>query len=81
MVSDSQLIMMSLVEVVAVTMLFIATPVIAVWVMIGLARVIDTIGDLPIDESETLAIHEGRGLLSGHDGVQSAAERSHSELA
>ena len=81
MVSDSPLIMMSLVEVVAVTMLFIATPVIAVWVMIGLARVIDTIGDLPIDESETLAIHEGRGPLNGCDGVQSAAERSHSELA
>jgi hypothetical protein len=65
--------MMSLVEVVAVTMLFIATPVIAVWVMIGLARVIETIGDLPIDESETLAIHEGRGAV---ERLRRRAERS-----
>ncbi len=72
---------MSLVEVVTVTMLFIATPVIAVWVMIGLVRVIQTIGDLPIGGERDSGYPEGRGLLSGYDGVQSAAERSQSELA
>jgi len=51
----------SLVEAVGAMMLFILTPVIAVRVMIGLARIIENIGELPMGESETLAIHQGSG--------------------
>jgi hypothetical protein len=42
--------MKSLVEAVAVILLFFLTPMIALSVLISLARVVETIGDLPIDE-------------------------------
>ena len=42
--------MKSLLEAVAIIMLFFLTPLIAVWVLVSLARVIENIGDLPIDE-------------------------------
>jgi hypothetical protein len=48
--------MNSLLEVVAITMLFFLTPMIAVWVLISLSRVIENFGDLPIDEHEALAV-------------------------
>jgi hypothetical protein len=47
--------MTSLLEAVANIMLFFLAPLIAVWVLISLARVIENIGDLPIDEREALA--------------------------
>jgi hypothetical protein len=48
--------MKSLVEAVAVILLFVLTPMIALSVLISLARVVENIGDLPIDEWETLAV-------------------------
>ena len=42
--------MKSLLEAAAIIMLFFLTPLIAVWVLVSLARVIENIGDLPIDE-------------------------------
>jgi hypothetical protein len=42
-------------EAVTILMLFFLTPVIVAWVLIGLARVIENIGDLPIDERGTPA--------------------------
>jgi hypothetical protein len=47
--------MKSLLEAVAVIVLFFLTPMTAVWVQISLARVIENIGDLQIDEREALA--------------------------
>jgi hypothetical protein len=47
--------MKSLLEAVAIIMLFFLTPLIAVWVLVSLARVIENIGDLPIDEREPQA--------------------------
>jgi hypothetical protein len=47
--------MKSLLEAVAIIMLFFLTPLIAVWVLVSLARVIENIGDLPIDEREPRA--------------------------
>jgi hypothetical protein len=44
--------MRSLLEAVAFIMLFFLTPMIAAWVLIGLSRVIENVGDLPIDEKE-----------------------------
>jgi hypothetical protein len=49
--------MKSLVEVVANIVLFIATPAIVLWVQISLARVIENIGELPIEESTTLTVY------------------------
>jgi hypothetical protein len=46
--------MKSLVEVVTTIFLFLLTPMIAAWVLISLACVVESIGDLPIDEKETL---------------------------
>jgi hypothetical protein len=48
--------MKSLVEAVAIILLFFLTPMIALSVLISLARVVENIGDLPIDEWETLAV-------------------------
>ncbi|HSZ02475.1 MAG TPA: hypothetical protein VK788_23460 [Terriglobales bacterium] len=48
--------MKSLVEVVTTIFLFLLTPMIAAWVLISLARVVENIGDLPIDEKETLSV-------------------------
>ncbi len=48
--------MKSLVEAVGIILLFVLTPVIVVWVLIGLAQVIENMGELPIDESETLPV-------------------------
>ena len=45
--------MNSLVEAVAILVLFIVTPVI---VLIGFTNVIGNLAELPIDESETLAV-------------------------
>jgi hypothetical protein len=56
--------MKSLVEAVAIILLFFLTPMIAVWVLISLARLIENIGDLPIDEKEALAVrHWAEGVL------------------
>jgi hypothetical protein len=44
--------MTSLLEAVANIVLFVLIPMTAVWVLISLARVIEHIGDLPIDEME-----------------------------
>ena len=55
--------MKSLLEAVTIIVLFFLTPVIAVWVLIGLARVIENIGDLPIDERETLPVRQLGGRL------------------
>ena len=53
--------MRSLVEAVAIILLFFLTPMIAAWVLISLARVVESIGDLPIDERETLAVRHWAG--------------------
>ena len=53
--------MKSLLEAVAVITLFCLTPMIAAWVLISLARVLENIGDLPIDERETLAVGHWAG--------------------
>ena len=53
--------MKSLVEAVAIILLFFLTPMIAAWVLISLARVVENIGDLPIDERETLAVRHWAG--------------------
>lgn len=47
--------MKSLLEAVAIIMLFFLTPLILLWVLVSLARVIENIGDLPIDEREPRA--------------------------
>jgi hypothetical protein len=47
--------MKSLLEAAAIIMLLFLTPLIAVWVLVSLARVIENIGDLPIDEREPRA--------------------------
>jgi hypothetical protein len=47
--------MTSLLEAVANIVLFFLTPMTAVWALISLARVIESIGDLPIDERNPLA--------------------------
>jgi len=47
--------MKSLLEAVAIIMLFFLTPLITMWVLISFALVIENIVDLPIDEKETLA--------------------------
>jgi hypothetical protein len=60
--------MKSLVEEVAIIALFILTPVIVARVLIGLARVIENMGELPIDESETLAVCDWAGSSEG-DGA------------
>jgi hypothetical protein len=49
--------MKSLVEAIAVIILFVLTPVIAMWVQISLAQVIENIGNLPIEESEIRAVY------------------------
>ena len=48
--------MNSLVEAVAILVLFIVTPVIVLWVLIGFTNVIGNLAELPIDESEALAV-------------------------
>ena len=53
--------MKSLLEAVAIILLFFLAPVIGAWILIGLARFIENIGDLPIDESETLAVFHWAG--------------------
>jgi hypothetical protein len=53
--------MKSLVEAVAIILLFLLTPMIAAWVLISLARVIENIGELPIDERETLVVRHCAG--------------------
>jgi hypothetical protein len=53
--------MKSLVEAVANIVLFILTPVIMVWVQISLAQVIEKLGELPIEESETWAVYRWAG--------------------
>ena len=53
--------MTSLLEAVANIVLFVLTPMTAVWVLISLARVIEHIGDLPIDEMETFAVRPWAG--------------------
>jgi hypothetical protein len=53
--------MKSLVEAVTNIVLFILTPVIMVWVQISLAQVIENIGELPIEESETRAVYRWAG--------------------
>ena len=53
--------MKSLLEAVAIIMLFFLTPMIAVSVLISLARVVENIGDLPIDEREALAVRHWAG--------------------
>ena len=79
--------MKSLVEAVANIVLFILTPVIMVWVQISLAQVIEKLGELPIEESETWAVYRWAG--NSEEAVldtepflypQKAAERSHSRL-
>ena len=47
--------MKSLLEAVAIILLFFVAPAIVVRVLVGLAQVIDKIGELPLEESETLA--------------------------
>ena len=47
--------MKSLLEAVAIIMLFFLTPLIAMWILVSLARVIENIEDLPIDEREPRA--------------------------
>jgi hypothetical protein len=47
--------MKSLLEAVAIIMPFFLTPLIAMWVLVSLALVIENIGDLPIDEREPRA--------------------------
>jgi hypothetical protein len=56
--------MKSLLEAVAIIMLFFLTPMIAVSVLISLARVVENIGDLPIDEKEALAVRHWAGASS-----------------
>jgi hypothetical protein len=53
--------MKSLVEAVAIILLFFLTPMVAARVLISLARVIENIGELPIDERETLAVRHCAG--------------------
>jgi hypothetical protein len=53
--------MKSLVEAVAIISLFFLTPMITAWVLISSARVVENIGDLPIDERETLAVRHWTG--------------------
>ena len=47
--------MKSLLEALAIIMLFFLTPLIAMWILVSLARVIENIEDLPIDEREPRA--------------------------
>jgi hypothetical protein len=54
--------MKSLAEAVANIVLFILTPAIMVWVQISLAQVIENIGELPIEESETRAVCHRAGI-------------------
>ena len=56
--------MKSLVEAVAIILLFFITPMIAAGVLISLARVIENIGDLPIDERKPLAVRHWAGGCS-----------------
>src|SRR5689334_7021734 len=51
----------SLLETVAVITLFCLTPMIAACALISLARVVENIGDLPIDERKTLAVRHWAG--------------------
>jgi hypothetical protein len=53
--------MKSLVEAVTNIVLFILMPVIMVWVQIRLAQVIENIGELPIEESETRSVYRWTG--------------------
>ena len=53
--------MKSLVEAVVIILLFFLTPMTAVWILISLARIIENIGDLPIDERETLGVRHWAG--------------------
>jgi hypothetical protein len=53
--------MKSLVDAVTIILLFVLTPMIAAGVLITLARVIEEIGDLLIDERETLAVRHWAG--------------------
>jgi hypothetical protein len=53
--------MKSLVEAVSTIVLFIMTPVIAVWLQTGLAQVIENIGEVPIEESETRMFYRWAG--------------------
>jgi hypothetical protein len=76
--------MKSLVEAVTNIVLFILTPVIMVWVQISLAQVIEKLGELPIEESETWAVYRWAGnseeaVLDTEPFIyrQTAAERSH----
>jgi hypothetical protein len=55
--------MNSLVEAVSTIVLFILTPVIVVWVQISLAKVIENIGELPIEAGETRRFIAGPGIL------------------
>jgi hypothetical protein len=55
--------MKSLVEAVANIVLFILTPVIMVWVPISLAQVIEKLGELPIEESETWAVYRPNAVI------------------
>jgi hypothetical protein len=55
--------MKSLLEAAAILMLFFLTPVIVAWALFALARVIENMGDLPIDESETLVVLEAEPFL------------------
>jgi hypothetical protein len=58
--------MKSLVEAVAIILLLFLTPMIALSGLISLTRVVENIGDLPIDEGETLAVwHWAGGSASG----------------
>ena len=54
--------MKSLVEAVANVVLFILTPMILVWIQISLVQVIEHIGELPIEESETRAVYVWAGI-------------------
>jgi hypothetical protein len=73
-----------MVEAVTIIVLFFLTPVIVVYVLIGLAQIIDDIGELPIDESEPLALYQRAGnseqAVLDVGRVRQKA-RSHSELA
>jgi hypothetical protein len=50
--------MKGLVEAVAIILLFFLTPIIATWVLISFARLVENIGELPIDEADTLGVRQ-----------------------
>jgi len=55
--------MKSLVEAVAIILLLFITPMIAAGVLISLARVVENIGDLPIDEWRPSQFASGREVV------------------